>query len=78
MTCPVASSLARIERQYRERLNCEARVPHQIVFGQIALEIQRERFKHENKCVRCRSNESAAPTYRSSNRARRGGLRWIA
>jgi hypothetical protein len=77
MTCPVSRILACIEQRYRTRLNCEPRIPLQIVFGQIALEVQKERFKHESKCVRCRSNESAAQTYRS-NRARTGGRRWIA
>jgi hypothetical protein len=67
-TCPVANSLSRLERRYRARLNSETRVPLQIVFGQIALEVQRKRFKHESRCVRCRRNESAPHTYRFSDR----------
>ena len=63
-SCPVARTLARIELRYRTRLNYETREMRQIVSGQIALEMQRERFEHENNCVTCGSNEGAAPPYR--------------
>jgi hypothetical protein len=63
-SCPIARILARIERRHRTRLNLETRLPRQIVSGQIALEIQKERFEHENNCVTCGSSEGAAPPYR--------------
>jgi hypothetical protein len=62
--CSISDTLSRLEQRYRDRLRSEARVPHQIVFGQIALEIQRERFKHENRCATCQGDEGAVPTYR--------------
>lgn len=66
--CSISDALSRLEQRYRERLKSEPRVPYQIVFGQIALEVKRERFRHESKCLRCRRDDRAISTYRSSDR----------
>jgi hypothetical protein len=58
--CEIAEGFLRIEMQSRRRCEREHDQTRQVVFGQIALELQRERFSHIQKCVVCLVAEQKA------------------
>jgi hypothetical protein len=81
LPCAAGRFLVRLEDRYRERLKREESPFSQLACGQIALEVQKERFRHEEVCLKCRAQGRTAEitiSYRTPNRARKGGPRWIA
>jgi hypothetical protein len=57
--CEVHQALAQIEASSRRKAQASPDISTQIVFGAIAVEIQKQRFTHENHCAHCLQQEAA-------------------
>jgi hypothetical protein len=57
--CEVHQTLAQIEARSRRKAQTSPDISTQIVFGAIAVELQKERFAHENHCAHCLQQEAA-------------------
>jgi hypothetical protein len=57
--CEVHEVLAQIESRSRRKAQTSPEISTQIIFGAIAVEIQKQRFTHENHCAHCLQQEAA-------------------
>ena len=59
-SCPTAAALLMIEKHNRAKAKTTINQREAARFGQLALEAQRQRFRHEAQCSLCSQMEAAA------------------